>query len=58
MLSYLKIIYAYICDLFWFDESLEALELIAVIDILAVVITVAIYKLKLKAAQAKPTSAE
>ena len=46
LLSNLNIVYAYLCDLFWFDESLKILELIAALGIFGVAISVALYKLQ------------
>ena len=45
LISYMSIVYAYICDQIFFNEHLKAIELIAALVILFVALGVATYKL-------------
>ena len=45
LISYMIIVYAYICDQIFFDEHLNSIELVAVLVILIVALGVAVYKL-------------
>lgn len=46
LFSYMTIVYAYLCDIFILDESLNTVELIAALTILIVSVIVAYYKLR------------
>ena len=48
LLSYMNIVYSYICDVVIFDENLHTLELIAAFVIMITALGVAFYKLKLR----------
>ena len=46
LFSYMTIVYAYLCDIFLLDESLNTVELIAALTILVISVFVAYYKLR------------
>ena len=46
LLSYLNIVYAYICDTLFFETELNFLEILAAFIILTVAISVAYYKIR------------
>ena len=45
LITYMNIVYAYICDIAIFDEELNSIELTATIVILLVAVGIATYKL-------------
>ena len=47
LISFMNIVYAYICDQIFFDERLNAIEFTAALSILLIAIGVAVYKLRL-----------
>ena len=53
LLSYIVIVYSYLCDLLIFKEKINAIEFIATIVILFVALGVAFYKLVEQRKQAK-----
>ena len=53
LISYMTIVYAFLCDQFIFDESLNTIELVAALVILGVALFIAIYKLRQKQQQAR-----
>ena len=53
LISYMTIVYAFLCDQFIFHESLNAIELVAALVILGVALFIAIYKLRQKQQQAR-----
>ena len=46
--TYMNIVYGYLADVFFFDESLNSIELLAALTIILVALSVAIYKLRMK----------
>jgi len=46
LFSYMNIVYAYLCDIFILDESLNTIEFLAALTILIVALSVAYYKLR------------
>lgn len=46
LLSYLNIVYAYVCDTLFFETKLNLLEILAAVVILVVALSVAFYKIR------------
>ena len=52
LISYMSIVYGFLCDQFIFDEKFTVIELVAALVILAVALFITIYKLRQKQTQA------
>ena len=48
LFTYMNIVYGYLADVFFFDESLNTIELLAAITIIVVALSIAVYKLRKK----------
>ena len=44
----MNIVYGYLADIFFFDESLNTIELLAAVTIILVALSIAVYKLRKK----------